>query len=322
MHFIYMFRIAVPTCHFGLLKKAFSDGVYAPSSALCAWKGTPFVVLEIEKWDNECMTIRMKRRAGVCATFLLISDVHLDSLHCDQVLLKRHLDEARKRGAYILIGGDLCDAMQGRNDRRGSKGAVRPELNRDDYFDALVEYVVAFLKPYADLIVMIGDGSHETAVLKHGEKDLTKAIARELGVTYMGYSAYVEFFFSVGKSDVWSIDMVYHHGSGGGGVITKGQIGNTRRSMAFDAGLFWTGHVHEHLHSKNVKAYLARTGDGRRKVKKRTENHIITPGYKEEFSMEGGFHIEKGRPPKPLGGMWLTFRETKGEMGYALEAAD
>lgn len=39
------------------------------------------------------------------------------------------------------------------------------------------------------------------------------------------------------------------------------------------------------------------------------------------FTMEsGGFHVEKGRKPKPLGGMWVTFKvernRRKGEEGY------
>jgi hypothetical protein len=34
------------------------------------------------------------------------------------------------------------------------------------------------------------------------------------------------------------------------------------------------------------------------------------PTYKEEYGDgSGGYHIEKGRPPKPLGGAWLTFKK-------------
>lgn len=36
--------------------------------------------------------------------------------------------------------------------------------------------------------------------------------------------------------------------------------------------------------------------------------HISTPGYKEEYADGwGGFHIERGGPPKPVGAAWVDF---------------
>jgi UDP-2,3-diacylglucosamine pyrophosphatase LpxH len=50
---------------------------------------------------------------------LMISDVHFDNPKCDRKLLKKHLDEAKRRNAKVLINGDLFDLMQGKNDKRG-----------------------------------------------------------------------------------------------------------------------------------------------------------------------------------------------------------
>jgi hypothetical protein len=34
---------------------------------------------------------------------------------------------------------------------------------------------------------------------------------------------------------------------------------------------------------------------------------IRTPAYKEEYDGgKGGWHVERGAPPKPLGGRWLV----------------
>jgi UDP-2,3-diacylglucosamine pyrophosphatase LpxH len=47
------------------------------------------------------------------AEFLMISDVHFDNPKCDRVLLKKHLDQALKRNAKVLINGDFFCIMQG-----------------------------------------------------------------------------------------------------------------------------------------------------------------------------------------------------------------
>ena len=37
-------------------------------------------------------------------------------------------------------------------------------------------------------------------------------------------------------------------------------------------------------------------------------HYIRTGTYKDEYGEgAGGFHIERGRPPKPLGAVWLRF---------------
>lgn len=39
------------------------------------------------------------------ARYLLISDVHFDSVHCDRDLLTKHLDQALAMNAGVLISG-------------------------------------------------------------------------------------------------------------------------------------------------------------------------------------------------------------------------
>lgn len=278
--------------------------------------------VNLERASEDIILLRHDRRAGRLASYLLVSDVHWDSPYCDRVMLARHLDYAKSIGAGVLFGGDLFDAMQGKNDRRGSKGSVRPEFLKDDYFDQLVLQAGEWFKPYRDLIVMIGDGNHETSVLKHNERDLSAGLARILGVEQMGYSGFVVFLFAdPSGGNRASYSMVYHHGAGGGGPITKGMIGNSRRSMSIDADVFWTGHIHESTYAENEKVGVVLLGNGKRAIRIRTETHLTAGGYKQEFSMRGGFHVEKGRPPKPLGGWWLHFEEVGGKVIYRCERA-
>jgi hypothetical protein len=101
--------------------------------------------------------------------------------------------------------------------------------------------------------------------------------------------------------------MHYYHGSGGGGPVTKGVI-QDQRIMAMVEGYdcTWQGHVHELYHHVNVVTYLNRSDY---MIKQRPLHQIRTATYKEEYDGGvGGFHVERGRPPKPLGGYWMKLK--------------
>jgi hypothetical protein len=115
--------------------------------------------------------------------------------------------------------------------------------------------------------------------------------------------------------------LYWHHGHGGGGPVTKGVIQTARRSASVEADIFVSGHIHEAWAVENVVATLLDSG----RVSLKTQTHIQLPTYKQEYAMNGGFHIEKGRPPKPLGAYWLTFyydRAFSGNVGYRVERAN
>jgi hypothetical protein len=93
--------------------------------------------------------------------FLLISDLHWDNPKCNRDLLKSHLDEALKRKAIIILNGDTLCLMQGRFDPRGTKKDVRPEHNKVNYLDLVIEDCANYLAPYAHNIAVVGYGNHE-----------------------------------------------------------------------------------------------------------------------------------------------------------------
>ena len=75
----------------------------------------------------------LKRKAGQSASFLWIFDAHWDNKKSDRRRLKRHLDQAKERGAKVGFGGDFFCAMQGKWDKRASRDGLCPEHDRDDY---------------------------------------------------------------------------------------------------------------------------------------------------------------------------------------------
>lgn len=260
--------------------------------------------------------------------FLLMSDAHWDNPKCERKLLKRHFDQAKERNAGILSFGDWYCLMQGRGDKRHNKDGLRPEHTSGDYINAVVNDSVSWLEPYAESIAMLADGNHETGIRKHLEVDVTDWTARRLEVPRMGYAGFIRFEFKRGKSKRGaggnSYLMYFHHGSGGGGPVTRDTIRTARQNAYVDGADFIVGgHVHERWMMETP--LIACTNSGRTYIRNRT--HIRCSTYKQEFDLTGGFHVERSAPPKPLGGWWLRFyynrkADRMGRVGYELIPTD
>lgn len=254
--------------------------------------------------------IPFERRAYWQQWFLLSSDRHHDNPKSLHWLESKHLDEARERRAGIIDVGDLFCAMQGKFDKRASKSDIRPEHQRGDYLDALVRTAADFYEPYADLFDVIGRGNHESSILKNHETDLVERLVATLGdrtgarIQAGGYGGYVRFQFSDGEKRCSRV-LKYFHGSGGGGPVTKGVIqANRRATFLPDADIVVTGHVHEQYLVEYVRERLSDRG----KVYHDPQTHVCAGTYKEEYTDGfGGWHVERGAPPKPVGAWWLRF---------------
>jgi hypothetical protein len=245
----------------------------------------------------------------------LLSDIHWDNPHCRRDVLKADLEKARQENARVAINGDFFCFMQGRYDPRRAKSDIRPEHNVNNYIDAVIEDAVEWWLPYADMIDFIGLGNHETSIKRHLETDPLRRFIDMLNfrakseVKMGGYGGwYVISFKMRGSTSQTSYKINYFHGFGGGGPVTKGTIQDNRRSVQIDgADCVWMGHVHEDYEVTYMKERLS----SQLKVKLKQELHVRTPTYKEEYEDgSGGYHVEKGRPPKPLGGRFLELEVT------------
>lgn len=258
-----------------------------------------------EQTNADVLTVRMDSvKAGWEQWFLLMSDVHWDNPHCDRGLFHKHLRQARERGAGVFILGDFFCAMGGRFDKRANKELLRPEHQVSNYFDALTDTATDDLSPYAEILEQITPGNHETAILKHNETDLTARLCKALGVRQGGYAGYVRFMFSRGDSGRTSKTLFYHHGWGGGGPVTKGVIDTNRLAVwQPDADICVLGHIHESYYLEIERQRLSDSGQ----VYLEAQRHLRTATYKNEHNLAGGWHIERGAAPKPLGGWWIKF---------------
>jgi hypothetical protein len=275
---------------------------------------TKWTVVEKTRNIHE-FRLRETFKSGSEAWVLWMSDEHWDHPKCRLDVLKAHHNEAAERGALIVKVGDTFCAMQGVGDPRGDKGSVREEHWGGNYLDLLVKTAADWYAPWKENIAVVGLGNHETSVYKHHETCLIDRLTQSLrdkgGIACKGgYSGWVRqhVFFNTNKR--FSYRCFYHHGFGGGGPVTKGMIDFNRMAEWVDTDAFISGHVHW----KNcTPVERIRLNDSSTLVRDRM--HFIRCGtYKDEFEDgNAGFHVEKGRGPRPLGGWWqrLSLRNDK-----------
>lgn len=259
-------------------------------------------------------------KSGQDFWFLLSSDRHWDNPDSDLAMQEKHLKQAKERGALVFDAGDLFCAMQGKYDKRSDKSKLRPEHQHTNYLDKLVETAADFFAPYTEQLAVVGLGNHETAILKNHETNLTERLIERLKIkgdktVHMGgYTGYIRLRFRTatgGSADSFLIH--YNHGWGGGGAVTHGTIQSQRQAVYNpDPDLIFSGHVHEQYVFPIEQIRMNDLG----RLYQRTQYHVRTPTYKNEYKDGyGGFHVETGKPPKPIGAYWLNIKVSRCSTG-------
>lgn len=252
--------------------------------------------------------------------FMLRSDVHHDSASNARQLQKKHLERARELKAEILDFGDLFDAMQGRYDKRKSYPDMRKEylhglVDGKDYLNLIVDDAVDFYSKYADLYLLQGIGNHEDSISKHADVNLIDLFVKGLqdkgGIIQKGgYSGWVQFFFTINKTQRQSVNLHYTHGYGGGGPVTRDVIQSNRQAVYLpDADIVLAGHTHDNWVLPISRHRISSAGV----LYQDLQYHVRTPGYKNDYGDGyGGWHVQRGGPPKPNGCVFLRFYRESG----------
>lgn len=253
-------------------------------------------------------------------TNLFISDIHFDSRGCDRNLLKKHLEEAKKKDCLIFIFGDWFDLMQGRYDpRRSSFGkGLRDEYkgNRDEYMNVVIDDSVKFLQPYAENIAMITLGNHETSIMKNlginpiqSLVDRLKLINNKCKIQLGGYNGWiVKRFKDKQDSAVKSTIIKYRHGDRGNAQRSKGVLQVDIDAMKWpDADIIVKGDDHQKWYFPSV--IRNRISLKSLKVEEDKQVHIRCGSYVNSIGDEfDGWVNEKGFPPSNLGGWWVKIQ--------------
>jgi len=244
----------------------------------------------------------------------MLSDIHWDNPKCDWDLLKKHLDYCVSENIPIMINGDMFCLMQGRGDKRGNKSDIRPEHNNAKYLDSIVETAVEWWSPYAHLLTVIGYGNHESSIIKYQETDILQRFVDLLNyknksnVYVGGYGGWIIVNVNVHGNAKYCTKIRYFHGSGGGGIVTKGALNLTRALEMYEGfDIFTMGHIHENSCRNDVRDTIDYSVRGGYKNSLKDIHLMLTGTYKEEYEDGSkGWHVERGAPPKPVGGRILS----------------
>jgi Icc-related predicted phosphoesterase len=251
----------------------------------------------------------------------MLSDIHWDNPKCDWNQLKKDLDYCKDKDISVMINGDMFCLMQGKGDRRANKSDIRPEHNNAKYLDSIVETAVEWWSPYAHILTVIGYGNHETAIIKWQETDILQRFVDLLNykngsnVYTGGYGGWLIVRQHISDNINTSFKIKYFHGSGGGGVVTKGALNLTRAlEMYEDFDVFTMGHIHENAARNDVRDTISYNSKLGYRQEHKQIHLMLTGTYKEEYGDGSkGWHVERGAPVKPTGGRILVFESDRFE---------
>jgi Icc-related predicted phosphoesterase len=249
----------------------------------------------------------------------MLSDIHWDNPKCDWNQLKKDLDYCKAKDISVMINGDMFCLMQGKGDRRANKSDIRPEHNNAKYLDSIVETAVEWWSPYAHILTVIGYGNHETAIIKWQETDILQRFVDLLNykngsnVYTGGYGGWLIVRQHISENINTSFKIKYFHGSGGGGVVTKGALNLTRAlEMYEDFDVFTMGHIHENAARNDVRDTISYNSKLGYRQEHKQIHLMLTGTYKEEYGDGSkGWHVERGAPVKPTGGRILVFESDR-----------
>lgn len=238
---------------------------------------------------------------------LLRSDAHHDSFYNLRDLEKKHLDQALRDDAYILDGGDIFDAMQGKHDPRRGYQELRPEFKVAAYFNAIVDDAAKFYAPYIKNWLLFGKGNHELSVLSHSNTDLLSMLKdKHPSINIGGVGGWIKFKFERENGGArTTVNLRYHHGNGGNAPVTKGVIDTNRQAVYLpDADIVWNGHNHNAYMLPLARERITDTN----KIYRDLSYFLRTPGYKDQ----GAWEREKMLSPSPHGAIWVEINISRG----------
>lgn len=219
-----------------------------------------------------------------CKTYqyAVFSDLHIGSKEFDGESLKRDLEKCKDNNAKVIINGDTMDLILMQDLKRASASRIKPNEGQVNQF---IEEAVDVLLPYVAQLCIIGQGNHESAMIKHHGVDVLAWLIEKLnkekknGKIQQGhYQNFVRINFLDPKKG-YKLGAKYtiymSHGNSGNAAVTKGMIDFNRIAVANDADLYLIGHKHNHI----VTTIPSTTITEDNKITVRNRIAVQTPSY-------------------------------------------
>jgi predicted phosphodiesterase len=234
---------------------------------------------------------------------VITGDPHIGKHPETTELLRQDLEDAKARGDWIIVWGDVRQWITP-NDRK--RYSAKEGDNRDALVNKWVNELVRFFEPFVDNIIAIKLGNHETSLIKHSNTDPIVMLVDRLNqlrspdlqrIVYAGYTAWwlVRFINTNDTGQrVGSVSCKFwlHHGAGGSAPVTKGALDRARiQDAIIGADVYVIGHKHTAVSIPTQKEHCDDYGN----VRRRTVDFIIVPGYSawsQELPDEDGYNLD------------------------------
>lgn len=172
----------------------------------------------------------------------IISDLHYGNRFCDTKLFKRQVDYIRDtERAYVILNGDLCESSL-----RTSVGDIYRQVGSpSDQRD----WCIDTLEPIKRKILGMTTGNHEGRVYKECGVDISRDIAKALGVYYDPDGVFLSVRFgdrcnrTAGAG--FQYDIYAMHGYGGARTRGAKAAKLERMGMWISADIYAQSHDHE-----------------------------------------------------------------------------
>ncbi len=202
--------------------------------------------------------------------------------------------------------GDYADCILPSDPRWSMRGLDWKRIGRDakglpdvgDLAQEQIDLVDSFFGPIWSKCIGLLEGNHEQVFERHYFANLTKRLARNHDVPYLGQTALVKLTVDDGLKHAYSPVIFAEHGATGGGTPGNAINSLAARLNQWDADILLKGHVHR-------RAILRHVGFGWG-VHKLVASHrviVLTGSYLKGYAEgETTYSERKAYPPNELGG--------------------
>jgi len=153
---------------------------------------------------------------------------------CDEKFLDNELKWIKSQQDYkIILMGDIIDASL-----KTSPGSSVYDTNMN--VEEQYEHCLKKFAPFKDNIIGLIQGNHEERITRETGLDISKIMARELGVNYFGHSSLIKIKVGTQNYDIYAT-----HGSSGA-TTHSGRLNSLMKlSKSFYADCYLMGHTHD-----------------------------------------------------------------------------
>lgn len=220
-------------------------------------------------------------------TIIPIADVHIGDKLANLKLLKEALQRIKEEpNTFTIINGDLCNMAL-----KNSKSDVY-----SDQLSPMEQVLTAteLLEDIKNKILVISSGNHEDRTMKETNIDVTRLIAKQLGIEERYADAWWYLYLTFGKDNkgrAITYGITGLHGYGGGRK-SGGKINRLEdMSQVVIADLYLMSHTHKPISTKNciyVPYYQSKS------LSKQEMYYLMTNSFLES---DGGYAEKMGLAP-------------------------